>query len=150
MDMATFDWQCWAPFEEVFIEMFGGYGLNGTIKMGNGTRVVANLVEVPFCQLLPDALNGLESNASKIALKAAAAPCADCGTCSTTRRSSLDLTRNAWVHQSLDRDPRIGPLRQAARERAASIETNVHDGGAMRSLLTVANATTTPDFSVDH
>ncbi len=150
MDMATFDWQCWAPFEEVFIEMFGGYGLNGTIKMGNGTRVVANLVEVPFCQLLPDALNGLESNASKIALKAAAAPCADCGTCSTTRRSGLDLTRNAWVHQSLDRDPRIGPLRQAARERAASIETNVHDGGAMRSLLTVANATTTPDFSVDH
>ena len=154
-DMATFDWQCWTPFEEMFIEMFGGYGLNGTIKMGNGTRVVANLVEVPFCQLMPDALKGLDSNVSKLALKAAAAPCAECSTCSTSRRSGIEFDTiakrdNAWVRKSLDKDPRVGPLREKARRSAASMEARMQNVGAKRSLLAVANATSTPDFSVDH
>ena len=58
-ELTNFDWNCWSPFDEQFIEMFGAYGMNGTIKMGNGSRSTMNLVEVPFCGITPNGIRGL-------------------------------------------------------------------------------------------
>ena len=59
-ELTNFDWNCWSPFDEQFIEMFGAYGMNGTIKMGNGSRSTMNLVEVPFCGITPNGIRGLK------------------------------------------------------------------------------------------
>ena len=64
IDPQNFDWQCMYPPTDQFLKIFGGYGVNGTIKMGNGSRSTANLVEVPFCGVVSDGIQGL-SNHSK-------------------------------------------------------------------------------------
>jgi len=47
IDLNTFDWQCLYPPTDQFLKLFSAYGVNGSIKMGNGSRSTATLVQVP-------------------------------------------------------------------------------------------------------
>jgi hypothetical protein len=49
IDFSSFDWQCMYPQTDQFLKLFGGYGVNGTIKMSNGSRATANLVQACVC-----------------------------------------------------------------------------------------------------
>jgi hypothetical protein len=145
IDFAKFDWQCMAPFDGHFMMMFGAYGMNGTIKIGNGTRSVINLVEVPFCELVPSGLRGLDANTSKIALQHATVPCKS----KSRRRGAVvvskaaateDKKQAAWLRKAISKhDKRHGRLQQAS---------SGHADGSMRSLLAVNN--TADDYTSAH
>jgi hypothetical protein len=45
-DVNNFDSQCLYPSTDQFLKLFGGYGVNGTIQMGNNSRTPALLVQV--------------------------------------------------------------------------------------------------------
>ena len=167
-----FDWRCWKPFDEHFLNMFGGYGMNGTIKMGNGTRDTANLVQVPFCGVVPGGLQGLGNGTSsaKRAVQAASVPCqagrrrqqavvsaaAEAANKEGLRDDSWRLALEAEIDAN---DPTRGALRKQAHDqrrllqeqrrllREGKVETRGHVDGSQRSLL--QSRMTAPNMTIN-
>lgn len=152
IDILTWDWTCWQPFDSHFISMFGAYGVNGTIKMGNGTRSTANLVQVPFCQITPNGLQGLEVNTSKLALQAARVPCParrrreQQVVISKEQQEAQSQVRPFHIREQMERLRAAGKLPPLPEQHMAE---GKHNERSMRSLLAALNITV-PDFTVDH
>jgi hypothetical protein len=150
IDLNTFDWNCMSPFDEHFMKMFGTYGMNGTIKMGNGTKDTVNLVEVPFCEVVSNGRKGMAVNTSLIALTAARTPCP------TSRRrgerfvvrkeaAEADKAQYASMREVLERHPTFRKNRD--KLRAEQPHLFAPESGPMRKLLSNHSF---PDFTVDH
>jgi len=138
IDIMNFDWNCMSPFDEHFMKMFGAYGMNGTIKMGNGTKDTANLVQVPFCEVVPKGMKGMTANTSLLALKAAGTPCP------AQRRhgdqfvvskeaAEAESAQYASLRDALERHPKFRESRDRLRVEQPHLFS--HETGPKRRLL---------------